>query len=629
MSDPISNQQQHETASLVVALGDSALRSASSSATFQRGRTYASSGAVEVQSEEPGDTPAIYATVNGTEPYSTDVWVQDGEVGGSCDCASAREGWFCKHQVALALVWRERLSGAAPAIDEEARRKVQASAKRARTVEDRRQALHDFLHSRSAATLADRLLDLADRDHEIARELQQWRKLSEAPQEAADLKALVTEIMSPGRDFISWRENYGYVHRAEAVVPLLAKTRDRDPFGAAALSLHAMRRGWAALNQSDDSDGNIGGLIQAIGAEWVAALKQAGPQPAAFGDTYLQLLLDDPFGCFDTEAAEMAMGEAALRRYRKALAARWREAKDAVLAAKAEHAALVAKAAASKKRPPYYERDPERDMRLSTLEGMYLEQLETEGDTDGALAVMREDMSESGSYHRVTAFLERQGRLREAFVNAELGNKTFPDDFRLQEDLLRCYQRDGWVEEAFALRRKRFDDNPSVERYHDVLKAGAVAGRDVDALRVELQSALVVREEQVMAQVASRPALYGRLHGADAGGRDVSLRAEVLCSESRWDEALALVRPPAVCRVSVLADLARRLGPDHVVHRVDLLMRVFASEMRKSKSPYRQELELVDEIAGLLDPTRRASWLQELRLEYKAKKNFVRDLPAQ
>ena len=628
MTAPIA-RDPIEAPSLVAALGDSALRRASSSAIFQRGMTYASSGAVEVRSEKPGDTPTIHATVNGTEPYSTEVWVHDGEVGGSCDCASARDGWFCKHQVALALVWRGHLGGAAPAIDEEARRKVQASARRARTAQDRRQALHDFLHSRSAATLADRLLDLADRDHEIARELQQWRKLSEAPQEAADLKALVTEIMSPRRDFLSWDECHGYVHRAEAVLPLLARTRERDPSGAMALSLHAMRRGWAALEQSDDSNGDIGGLIQAIGAEWVAALKQAGPQPAAFGDTYLQLLLDDPFGCFETEAAEMAMGEAALRRYRQALAARWREAKDAVLAAKAEHAALVAKATTSRKRPPHFERDTERDVQLWTLEGMYLEQLEAEGDIEGALAVMREDMSEPGSYHQMTEFLERHGRLREAFASAERGCKAFPADSRLQEDLLRCYERDGWVEEALALRRRRFDESPGVERYHDVLKAGAAAGRDSDALRAELHSALVAREEEGMAQVASRPALYGRPHGVDAGQRDVSLRAEVLCSEHRWDEALALVRPPAFCRDSVLARLARRLDPEHVVHRIDLLMRVFANAMRNSKSPYRHELELVEEIAGLLDASRCASWLQQLRLEYKAKRAFVRDLPAQ
>jgi hypothetical protein len=136
-----------------------------------------------------------------------------------------------------------------------------------------------------------------------------------------------------------------------------------------------------------------------------------------------------------------------------------------------------------------------------------------------------------------------------------------------------------------------------------------------------------VREEQAMMRSVSRPALYGRQYGGDAGQRDVSLRAEVLCSESHWAEALTLVRPPAYCSDGVLAYLAERLGAEDLPQRVELLMRVFASEMRNSKTPYRRELELVEEIAGLLDPTRRASWLLQLRLDHKAKKNFVRDLP--
>ena len=53
------------------------------------------------------------------------------------------------------------------------------------------------------------------------------------------------------------------------------------------------------------------------------------------------------------------------------------------------------------------------------------------------------------------------------------------------------------------------------------------------------------------------------------------------------------------------------------------------ASVTKQQSLYRHERELVDEVASLLDPARRPSWLQQLRLEYKAKKNFVRDLPAQ
>ena len=56
-------------------------------------------------------------------------------------------------------------------------------------------------------------------------------------------------------------------------------------------------------------------------------------------------------------------------------------------------------------------------------------------------------------------------------------------------------------------------------------------------------------------------------------------------------------------------------------------MRVFASAMQRSKTPYRMALGLVGEIATLLEGPRRSAWLLRLRAEYKAKRNFIRALP--
>ncbi len=176
------------------------------------------------------------------------------------------------------------------------------------------------------------------------------------------------------------------------------------------------------------------------------------------------MLLDEPFGCFDKAAAEAALGATALARFRKSLSARWREAKDGMVAERAEHAARLAEVLAKKRRTPYVERDRELSSRLWTLEHMHLRQLEAQGDLEGALAVMRDDLSEPRAYHAITEFLERHGLVREAFANAEQGCKAFADDTRLQDDLLRCYDRDGWVAEAFELRRRRFGRSPSVER---------------------------------------------------------------------------------------------------------------------------------------------------------------------
>jgi hypothetical protein len=60
---------------------------------------------------------------------------------------------------------------------------------------------------------------------------------------------------------------------------------------------------------------------------------------------------------------------------------------------------------------------------------------------------------------------------------------------------------------------------------------------------------------------------------------------------------------------------------------VALLLRVFASVMPRSSSPYDEALALVRQIGERMEAGERAAWLAHLRLEYKAKRNFMRDLP--
>jgi tetratricopeptide (TPR) repeat protein len=302
------------------------------------------------------------------------------------------------------------------------------------------------------------------------------------------------------------------------------------------------------------------------------------------------------------------MGETAVARFRKALARRWREASDA---------------AGAKGLPA---RGILFDVELWTLQRMYLEQLEAAGDVDGALSVLRRNVSSPRDHAEVTRFLERHGRLREAFSNAELAYQAFPDDASVQDDLLRCYERDGWFEEALTLRRRQFDEQPSLGTYRGILAAGEAAGRDVPSLRSELHAALVEMEERWMKE---RPEWARDLPGLPDGTqlRDVTLRTRILCDEARWDEALAAVRPPARCNEDVLLHLASALGAEQQAQRVELLMTVFGRAMAGSTSPYQKPLELVAEIATSLDPARRAAWLAELRAKYKLKRNFVRELP--
>lgn len=607
-------------AAVVSLLSDTALKNISSAKIFERGVTYARSGAVRVLGEQNDPVAEIHAEVDGTETYTTRVWIEDNELEGDCNCMHANEGWFCKHQVAVALIWRQRLSGEEPAIDEAARNKVQASAKRAQTVRDKRQQLHEFLRGQPAAALAEKLIALADRDRDVERELQLWCKTSQPSTRPEEIKSLVTEILSVGRQFLSVFEVTAWVRRAEAVLPLLRTALTSDPQSAVGLCLHALRRGWGAMQQADDSNGEIGGLCEDIAREWLVALQAAGAQPAAFGDTYLRMQLEDPFGSFDTQIAEAAMGVAALNRYRTILARQWREAKDTVLARNAERAAKPGK------RPGligWSHRD-EIDSQLRTLERLHLEQLQQVGDVEGALVVLREDLSEPENYNQVTRFLEAHNRHREALANAEMAYKRFPGDWRVQEQLLTIYERDGWVEEAYALRRKQFDEHPDLARYRAVLKAAKAAKMDVAKQREAILEQLAASELESM----NAPIKQSRMSGVTSFRlREVSLRAQILCAEQRWDEALALVQPPAVCNVHVLQELALQLDKPRYEQAIALLMRIFDAGMPRAQNPYRSELQLVGHIAERMDATRRQRWLDQLRVQYKAKRNFVRDLP--
>ncbi len=264
---------------------------------------------------------------------------------------------------------------------------------------------------------------------------------------------------------------------------------------------------------------------------------------------------------------------------------------------------------------------------LWALERLHLAQLESTGQVDEALAVLRADLLEPHAHSKVIRYLEQLGRFREAFSQAEQGLKAFPDDWRLQDDMLRCYERDGWTAEALAMRRAQFDRGPTVERYHLVLKAGLAAAHDVATLRQSLIVHLAALEVRDRDRSSYRPGFAARRSAAMPAGRDVSLRADVLGSEGRWIEASTLVQPPALCNDRVLGKIARHLPRDHKDRALALLLRVFDGGMERSKSPYRDELALVEEIGRHMDAARRVAWLVQLRIDYKAKRNFIRDLP--
>lgn len=609
------------------ALSDAALRALAGPSVYGRGQTYAASGAVqesELSYPESNKRIVMRATVMGTQAYGCEVQVSEEDgLEGDCDCPHSEDGYFCKHQVALALTLRGLLGGDAPAPDPEAKKKVAAAAKRAQTQASNREALKAFVQAQSAPVLAERLWRWAEMDRDLMADLKAWAAQSQASDDPKAMKSVISDLLKSS-GFIDWHGSSMYARRAEKVLPLLEKALATDPLQARELCGHALRRLYKAGEQADDSSGEIGNLMYGVMDMLMRSLKASAP-PASWLDDWFALMQADPWGLWSEKAVLDAAGPAVQERYSQRVAKDWQ-------AWVASHPLTEADAPGSSKRPGRtavyvastlrsYQYDHER----GTLRRRYLEDLKRQGDTRAVMDAMCASLLDASEHSHLVAYCEAVGKNREAMQFAQAAYKIYPTDRRTEGDLLRCYERDGWDQEALAIRRKQLEKSPSAEHYQAALKAAKVAGRDPVAYREELYAWAQAQEKQQTVGDSSSPWRRGT---PGVSGHHVGIRVSWLLSEGRLDEALTLVQPPHVCDPQLLHTMAGLLPRARNSEALPLLQRVFSFAMPRASTPYREVLDLVAEIIDRMTPSERGPWLAWLRAEYKAKRNFIKGLDA-
>lgn len=595
-------------------LSDDALQRLSGPAVFARGQTYASSGAIEslqTPAMEPGEQAAVQALVQGTQAYQVRVGMDaGGKLGGECDCPHAQDGNFCKHLVAVCLAWRGELGGTAPAHDAEAAKKVAAVAKRARTQASNLQALRQFVQGQSAAALAERLWDWAENDRTLMVELKAWSAEHSAAGDPKALRSAIATLLRDRSGFLDWRESGAYAHRAAKVLPMLRPWLQRDPAQLRGLCEHALRCAYKVAEHADDSNGEIGGLLQNLMDLLTEALR-ASPPPAAWVEHWFALMQADPWGLWDEKSILAAAGPAVRARHAEQALADWKDWQR-------RHPAT---APAGVPAQPVRRYDPER----SQLRRRYLDSLALQDDPLALRDAMADSAQQVHEFCELVALCEEQGWFREALQWAEAGLRQHPRDWRCEDDLLRCYERDGWDEEALALWRRRLQARPDVPTYQAVLAAAERAKCDRARYRDELFAWAEQREQKELEAARKRP----RTHAAgESALRSIDVRVCWLLADAVPQQALALVRQPGNgCRLDTLEALARKLPAENHADAVQLLQRVFDAEMAVASSPYARPLALVQDILARMPLAQQAPWLAELRTRYKPKRNFIAGLP--
>ena len=564
--------------------------------------------------------------MQGTEPYQTRVWIDaDQQLNGACDCPHAADGNFCKHQVALALTLRGIMGGDDPPQDEAAAKKVAAAAKRAETQAKNREALRTFLNEQSASALAERLWQWAERDRHLMADLKAWLAESRAATDPKAVTQAINDLLRNTREYLTWQEADRYAERAGKVLPLLRPWLQHDPAQLLELCDHTLRRLHKVAEQCEETDGGVGALIQQVDELMLQALR-ASPPPASWLDRWFSQREASLWNRYSEAEVLAAAGPAVQARYMERAAHDWQRWL-------VQHRAQAEPARPGKPRkkgdtpePPIYRPyDPERQ----TLRTRYLGVLQGQGDIQAAIDVMRADLANAREHCELVAFCEAHGRQRDALQYAEAARRQHPDDRQVEEALLRCYERDGWDDEALAIRRRQLERTPDPTHYRWLLDAAERAGHDRAEYRAQLFAWAEAQEQQPKRR--DRP-LNGLFQGYSHEHRqyrpDVSVRVGWLLADQRVNEALAVVQSSgSLCAVTRLLEVARALPSEQNHDAVPLLLRVFQHAMAGAKSPYREPLALVRETLQRMTPEQGREWLAQLRGQYKPKRHFVAGLP--
>lgn len=411
---------------LLSALSDTALKSLAGTAVFGRGQTYARGGAVqdpELSGRQADEQVALSAVVQGTQPYQTRVWVDDKHhLDGECDCPHADDGYFCKHQVALALTLRGLLGGDVSASDPEAAKKVAAAAKRAQTQAQNREDLRAFVREQSAEVLAERLWQWASEDRHRMAELKAWAAQARAGSDPKAVTQAITELLRTHRQYLEWRDLRSYLQRAGKVLDLLRPWLEQDPAQLQALCEHALRCLYKVAARADDGDGDLSGVAEEIYALLLEALR-ASPPSANWADRWLSLVQADPWGLFDETEALEAAGPAVQARYTERAAQAWRDWLAAHPPAP-EGGSKAGKKSTSRLAQTYHyvPPDPER----WSIRRRYLDCLAMQGDVQGAIDVMLIHQAHAQDHVELIHFCETHGRYREAMQYAQAAHKRYP-----------------------------------------------------------------------------------------------------------------------------------------------------------------------------------------------------------
>ncbi len=553
---------------------------------FARGEEYFSADRVLSLEERSGK---IVATVLGTEVYTVQMWQEDNELASDCSCPRGKDGEFCKHCVAVGLA----LLAENPSV-----RKSPRNRGRDISLDEVRR----HLEGEDKAALINLLVERADADPALLDQLR-LRVAKHHHRGGVDIlafKAILRRAITP-HDFLEWREVSGHVAGIQRAADSLdALLHEGEAASALELVEYALAQVEQAMDSVDDSDGEMGALLERLQELHHRACKKAKPDAVALAKRLFEWEMRSPREVFYGAAARYAdvFGDKGVAEYRRLATEAWDQ--------------VPALGPGQTDRNQYGQR-----FLITSMMRTLAQQAD---DVEAEAQVLQRDLSSSYHFLEIASLYRQAGMDELALAWAEKGVAAFPShiDGRLREFLAEEYHRRKRPEDAMALSWAAFAERPSLHEFKQ-LKAHAKRAQSWPHWRD--QAIATVRAKIAENRSRAANSSWGLLGSH-------SLLVEIYLSEkdleAAWQEALT-----GGCTSELWLTLAEQREKTHPEDALPIYKRHLELTLAQTNNAaYEAGIRLLKRIRTVMDRMGQdqsfAGYLATVRTGFARKRNFIR-----
>ena len=576
------------TSPLTTVLNRQLLRNLAGPIIFARGEVYCDSGHVFSLVEHQG---TLAAKVSGTHDYRVKLWLEDGELEFECTCPYAADGTFCKHVVAAGLAWLKGET-AGKRTGKQAGRKGQPTV----TLDD----VEQYLQQQSKQTLVSLVMEQVLENDRLRERL--LLKVARTTGTGIDINAFrqaIDRAIDHG-GFVDYHEMSSYTEGIHEVVDSLKDVLKEGHANAVIeLSEYALEQAEDAMNSVDDSDGELGSLMEQLQELHHQACQQANPDPEELAQRLFEWEVNSSWDTFYGAAKKYAdvLGPRGLEEYRQMAEAEWQRLPEL--------------------KPG--QDDPDRYGRHWRITSIMETLARQSGNLEALVAIKRRDLSTPYAYLQIAELYRGARKYDQALEWAEQGMAAFANrpDERLCDFLAEEYHRRGRHDEAMALIWAEFTKRSSLQYYQ---KLKTHADRTEQWPKWREQALALLRQSIEQSRKSTPKTLWDRpLDHSEL----VSIFLWEKEDEAAWQEA-----QQGGCRNDLWLQLAERREQAHPEDALAIYRRQIEPLIDQTQQQaYETAVSYLRKVRELMQRLgRRAefdSYLELLRKTYKRKRNFM------